>query len=78
MEVDPSGSDSWKLEPVIQRIKEGAVGVIPTDTVYVSYSLTLVLLFFLLSYLGFNFWMRPSGNFQTKYVPTFLLDQFSG
>lgn len=34
MEVDPSGIDSWKLEPVIKQLKEGAVGVIPTDTVY--------------------------------------------
>ncbi|XP_021713798.1 uncharacterized protein LOC110681930 [Chenopodium quinoa] len=34
VEVDPSGIDSWKLEPVIQQLKEGAVGVIPTDTVY--------------------------------------------
>nr|GMC59310.1 YrdC-like domain protein [Ipomoea batatas] len=34
LEVDPSGSDSWKLDPVIQLLKEGAVGVIPTDTVY--------------------------------------------
>ncbi|KAK3183808.1 hypothetical protein Dsin_031094 [Dipteronia sinensis] len=34
VEVDPSGADSWKLEPVVQLLKEGAVGVIPTDTVY--------------------------------------------
>ncbi|KAE9599550.1 hypothetical protein Lal_00002614 [Lupinus albus] len=34
IEVDPSGSDSWKLEPVINLLKEGAVGVIPTDTLY--------------------------------------------
>lgn len=34
VEVDPSGADSWKLEPVIEQLKEGAVGVIPTDTVY--------------------------------------------
>ncbi|KAL2906890.1 Uncharacterized protein RDABS01_005600 [Bienertia sinuspersici] len=32
VEVDPSGSDSWKLEPVIDQLKGGAVGVIPTDT----------------------------------------------
>lgn len=37
LEVDPSGSDSWKLDPVIQLLKEGAVGVIPTDTVYVIF-----------------------------------------
>ncbi|KAL5973060.1 hypothetical protein ACLOJK_039867 [Asimina triloba] len=34
LEVDPSGGATWKLEPVIQLLKEGAVGVIPTDTVY--------------------------------------------
>lgn len=33
-EVDPSGADSWKLEPVVNLLKDGAVGVIPTDTVY--------------------------------------------
>lgn len=36
VEVDPSGSDTWKLEPVVKLLQEGAVGVIPTDTVYVS------------------------------------------
>ncbi|MQL75457.1 hypothetical protein Taro_007806, partial [Colocasia esculenta] len=34
VEVDPSGDDTWKLEPVVKLIKQGAVGVIPTDTVY--------------------------------------------
>ncbi|XVF57779.1 hypothetical protein PTKIN_Ptkin07bG0009600 [Pterospermum kingtungense] len=34
VEVDPSGTESWKLEPVIELLKQGAVGVIPTDTVY--------------------------------------------
>ncbi|XP_038984348.1 uncharacterized protein YciO-like [Phoenix dactylifera] len=34
VEMDPSGSDGWKLEPIIKLIKEGGVGVIPTDTVY--------------------------------------------
>lgn len=34
VEVDPSGADSWKLESVVNLLKEGAVGVIPTDTVY--------------------------------------------
>ncbi|XP_010927737.1 uncharacterized protein [Elaeis guineensis] len=33
VEMD-TGADSWKLEPVIKVIKEGGVGVIPTDTVY--------------------------------------------
>ncbi|MCO5572023.1 hypothetical protein L7F22_025774 [Adiantum nelumboides] len=32
--VDSLGSDVWKLERAIQLLKEGAVGVIPTDTVY--------------------------------------------
>ncbi|PKI53365.1 hypothetical protein CRG98_026244 [Punica granatum] len=34
VQVDPSGSDSWKLEPVVDILRKGAVGVIPTDTVY--------------------------------------------
>ncbi|KAF7801704.1 yrdC domain-containing protein, mitochondrial isoform X1 [Senna tora] len=34
IEADTSGSDSWKLEPVVNLLKEGAVGVIPTDTLY--------------------------------------------
>ncbi|KAI5430716.1 hypothetical protein KIW84_035067 [Lathyrus oleraceus] len=34
IEADPSGSDSWKLEPVVNLLKQGAVGVIPTDTLY--------------------------------------------
>lgn len=34
IEVDPSGADSWRLDPVIELLKNGAVGVIPTDTVY--------------------------------------------
>lgn len=34
VEVDPFGADSWKLDPVVDLLKEGAVGVIPTDTVY--------------------------------------------
>ncbi|KAF4397482.1 hypothetical protein G4B88_027222 [Cannabis sativa] len=34
VEVDPAGADSWKLEPVVDLLKGGAVGVIPTDTVY--------------------------------------------
>lgn len=33
--VDPNGSDaSWKLKGIADLIKDGAVGVIPTDTVY--------------------------------------------
>ncbi|KAK6153164.1 hypothetical protein DH2020_012803 [Rehmannia glutinosa] len=34
VEVDPYGTDSWKLDPIVELLKEGAVGVIPTDTVY--------------------------------------------
>ncbi|XP_022741347.1 uncharacterized protein LOC111292950 [Durio zibethinus] len=34
VEADPSGTESWKLEPVIELLKQGAVGVIPTDTMY--------------------------------------------
>ncbi|XP_028771337.1 uncharacterized protein LOC114728593 [Neltuma alba] len=34
VEADTSGSDSWKLEPVVNLLNEGAVGVIPTDTLY--------------------------------------------
>lgn len=34
VEMDPLGEDTWKLEPVIELIKDGGVGVIPTDTVY--------------------------------------------
>eukprot|EP00257_Ricinus_communis_P014339 XP_015571990.1 uncharacterized protein LOC8271448 isoform X2 [Ricinus communis] len=34
VEADASGADSWKLDPVIELLNEGAVGVIPTDTVY--------------------------------------------
>ncbi|XP_030476037.2 uncharacterized protein LOC115693194 [Syzygium oleosum] len=34
VEVDPIGGDSWKLDPVVDLLKEGAVGVIPTDTIY--------------------------------------------
>lgn len=32
--VDSLGSNVWKLDPIIQLLKDGAVGVIPTDTVY--------------------------------------------
>ncbi|XXG41541.1 hypothetical protein AAC387_Pa01g1982 [Persea americana] len=34
IEVDPFGADTWKLDPVVSLLKDGAVGVIPTDTVY--------------------------------------------
>ncbi|XP_027186367.1 uncharacterized protein [Cicer arietinum] len=32
IEADPSAYDLWKLEPVVNLLKQGAVGVIPTDT----------------------------------------------
>lgn len=35
VKMDQLGDDMWKLDHVIELIKEGAVGVIPTDTVYV-------------------------------------------
>lgn len=34
IEVDPNGSDTWKLDSAVELLKQGAVGVIPTDTVY--------------------------------------------
>ncbi|KAK3123985.1 hypothetical protein QOZ80_8AG0638940 [Eleusine coracana subsp. coracana] len=34
VKVEPSGEDFWKLDPVIDLIQRGGVGVIPTDTVY--------------------------------------------
>ncbi|XP_042444323.1 uncharacterized protein YciO-like [Zingiber officinale] len=34
VEMDPLGTETWRLDPVVELIKEGAVGVIPTDTVY--------------------------------------------
>ncbi|KAF0901057.1 hypothetical protein E2562_037638 [Oryza meyeriana var. granulata] len=38
VQVEPSGEDFWKLEPVIDLINRGAVGIIPTDTVYAALS----------------------------------------
>lgn len=46
VEVDPFGSDSWKLDPIVELLKQGAVGVIPTDTVYVNFSSSLSFSFF--------------------------------
>lgn len=40
MEVEPSGGDFWKLDPIIDLINRGAVGVIPTDTVYAAQCFT--------------------------------------
>ncbi|EFJ42293.1 hypothetical protein VOLCADRAFT_107339 [Volvox carteri f. nagariensis] len=30
--VEPDGSDAWRLEQIVDLLKNGAVGVIPTDT----------------------------------------------
>ena len=35
LQVDPSGADLWRLDAIVELIKNGGVGVIPTDTVYV-------------------------------------------
>ncbi|KAL7614810.1 uncharacterized protein LOC111889005 [Lactuca sativa] len=34
IEVDPNGADTWKVDSAVELLKKGAVGVIPTDTVY--------------------------------------------
>ncbi|KAL8193582.1 hypothetical protein R6Q57_026717 [Mikania cordata] len=34
IEVDPEGTDTWKLDSAVELLQSGAVGVIPTDTVY--------------------------------------------
>jgi len=57
VKVDPSGVDSWKLEPVIEQLKEGAVGVIPTDTVYVM----LLLIF--------DMWLNSTINSYMEFFP---------
>ena len=36
VEVEPSGEDFWKLDPIIKLINRGTVGVIPTDTMYAA------------------------------------------
>ncbi len=30
VQVEPDGSDSWRLDPVVEALKQGAVGIIPT------------------------------------------------
>lgn len=30
VQVDPDGSDAWRLDPIVDALKEGAVGIIPT------------------------------------------------
>lgn len=32
VQVEPDGSDAWRLDPVVDALKEGAVGIIPTDS----------------------------------------------
>jgi hypothetical protein len=48
VEVEPSGEDFWKLDPIIDLINRGAVGVIPTDTVYADQYFTCAFLSFVL------------------------------
>jgi tRNA A37 threonylcarbamoyladenosine synthetase subunit TsaC/SUA5/YrdC len=35
VQLDRSGSDVWRLDPIVELIQSGDVGIIPTDTVYV-------------------------------------------
>lgn len=30
VQVEPDGSDSWRLDPVVEALNQGAVGIIPT------------------------------------------------
>lgn len=32
VQVEPDGSDSWRLDPVVEALNQGAVGIIPTDS----------------------------------------------
>ncbi|KAG6472179.1 hypothetical protein ZIOFF_069636 [Zingiber officinale] len=48
VEMDPLGTETWRLDPVVELIKEGAVGVIPTDTVYAAVPHPFFLFCFLL------------------------------
>lgn len=48
VEVEPSGEDFWKLDPIIDLINRGAVGVIPTDTVYAARCFSWAFLSFIL------------------------------
>lgn len=38
--------DAWRLDPVVELLNDGAVGVIPTDTVYML--LPTLLLYYVL------------------------------
>lgn len=48
VEMDPLAAETWRLDPVVELIKEGAVGVIPTDTVYAAVPRPFLLFCFLL------------------------------
>jgi len=48
VEVEPSGEDFWKIDPIIDLINRGAVGVIPTDTVYADQCFAWAFLSFVL------------------------------
>ncbi|KAM0885060.1 hypothetical protein ACQ4PT_030584 [Festuca glaucescens] len=50
--VEPTGQDFWKLDPVVDLINSGAVGVIPTDTVYDISMLSLHFSFVLVSHIS--------------------------
>lgn len=58
-----SGEDSWKLEPIVNLLKEGAVGVIPTDTVY--FTLASFVYFHLLRFLLLLLWLPLKLKFDT-------------
>ncbi|PSC72926.1 translation factor-like [Micractinium conductrix] len=32
VQVEPDGSDAWRLDPIVDAVKAGAVGIIPTDS----------------------------------------------
>ena len=34
MELEPDGSDAWRADKVLDIIRSGGVGVLPTDTCY--------------------------------------------
>ncbi|KAK4346191.1 hypothetical protein RND71_032530 [Anisodus tanguticus] len=55
VQVDQLGSDSWKLDPVVELLKGGAVGVIPTDTLYIIF-LFLLPLSIILTSIRFFYW----------------------
>ena len=72
VEADPSGADSWKLEAVVDLLKDGAVGVIPTDTVYICPPTSFFFFFFNL--IDFSlFWILSSTIGLNTSTPFYLL-----